>query len=101
MVCFTLLSFGVSFQCICYCASNFVPEKDEEFEEAQKYGWHNDFRLILIQFHLNLIFLDFFLDMFITEITPVTSSSSEIIKPFPTSDEKYINVFFPVSDTKT
>ena len=46
-----------------------------------------------------LIFLVFFLDMFITEITPVTSSSSEMMKPLPTSDEKYMKVFFPVSVT--
>ena len=42
-------------------------------------------------------FLVFFLDGFFTDITPVTSSSSEIMKPFPTSEEKYINVFFPGS----
>lgn len=46
-----------------------------------------------------LIFLVFFLDMFMTEITPVTSSSSEMMKPLPTSEEKYMKVFFPVSVT--
>ena len=48
---------------------------------------------------LYLIFLVFFLDMFMTEITPVTSSSSEMMKPLPTSEEKYMKVFFPVSVT--
>jgi len=43
----------------------------------------------------HLIFFVFFLDMFITEMTPVTSSSSEMMNPFPTSDEKYMNVFLP------
>ena len=50
-------------------------------------------------FTLYLIFLVFFLDMFMTEITPVTSSSSEMMKPLPTSEEKYMKVFFPVSVT--
>ena len=78
-----------------------VNKRMKNLKKLKSMDGPNDFRLILIQFHLNLIFLDFFLDMFITEITPVTSSSSEMMKPFPTSDEKYINVFFPVSDTKT
>ena len=42
-------------------------------------------------------FFVFFLDVVLTEITPVTSSSSEMIKPLPTSEEKYMNVFFPCS----
>ena len=46
----------------------------------------------------HLIFFVFFLDMFITEMTPVTSSSSEMMNPFPTSEEKYMKVFLPGSD---
>ena len=46
----------------------------------------------------HLIFLVFFLDMFMTEMTPVTSSSSEMMNPLPTSDEKYMKVFLPGSD---
>jgi hypothetical protein len=50
-------------------------------------------------YHNNILkfFFVFFLDGFFTDITPVTSSSSEIMKPFPTSEEKYMNVFFPGS----
>ena len=45
--------------------------------------------------------MDFFLDMLTTEMTPVTSSSSEMMKPLPTSEEKYMKVFFPASLTAT
>ena len=51
-----------------------------------------------IEFYL--IFLVFFLDIFTTEITPVTSSSSDIMNPLPTSEEKYMNVFLPLLVTK-
>ena len=36
--------------------------------------------------------------MFITEMTPVTSSSSEMMNPLPTSEEKYMKVFLPDSE---
>ena len=45
--------------------------------------------------------MDFFLDMLTTEMTPVTSSSSEMMKPLPTSEEKYMKVFLPASLTAT
>ena len=33
--------------------------------------------------------------MFLTEITPVISSSSDIIKPLPAEEAKYMKLFFP------
>ena len=69
---------------------DFIPSKTN-IQQKNKFNYH--------YLRVYLIFLVFFLDMFITEITPVTSSSSEMMKPLPTSDEKYMKVFFPVSVT--
>ena len=35
------------------------------------------------------------LALFLTEMTPVTSSSSEMMKPRPAEDAKYMKLFFP------